>query len=192
MAKICKECNIKHDNSADKCARCGAPLEVIHKDVKKKKIILFSILGLVLTIALIVGIIYITSPEARVRGIMEDMKDGDTSGVVDAFPEFFIEANGGKAALVEYYDTWVKNESSYIFSYNIDKTVGPSTKEENAIRKSLVYYTHAGYDESKLQDIKAVWLDMRGGIPGFWGESLEKFVMIKYDGQWYWWPFFDV
>ena len=191
MAKICKECNIKHDNSADKCARCGAPLEVIQKDVKKKKIIIFSILGVILTVALILGIIYITSPEAKVMDIMKDINNGNTAGLVDSFPDFFIEANGGKAVLVEYYDSWVKSEASYVFSYNIDKVVGPSAREEEAVRKSLVYYTHAGYDESKLQDIKAVWLDMTGGIPGFWGASLEKFVMIKYDGQWYWWPFFE-
>ena len=191
MAKICTQCNLKHGNDATKCVQCGGQLEVIQSDVKKRKIIISSLIAVVLVIVIVLGIVFFTGPKAKVRGIMRDFKQGDVEGIVDSFPEFFINYTGvGEEALEAELDPWVQSLSEYIFSYNIDKLANPSTREYNDVLASLDEYRDYGYDPAKLTDVKVVCLDMRGGVPGFWGSSFEKFVLIKYDGAWYWWPFY--
>lgn len=187
MAKLCPNCNLKHSNDAEKCVQCGTELEVIKSDVRKKRIIIISIVSIIL-IALIVGaVIYFTSPEAKVRSILKDFNDGDVEGVINSFPDFFLksgyldeEAFGKNIAML----------SDYMFSYNIDKVVNPSSSDRDTVLTTLSHFEQYGYDASKLQDIKVIWTNMRGGIPGFWGSSFDKFVMIKYDGAWYWWPYY--
>lgn len=185
MAKLCPQCNMKYANSADKCIKCGAELEVIKSDVKKKRIIIVSIISVLLIAAIIVGVLYFTSPEAKVRAILNDFKQGNVEDIINSFPEFFKKSGFlNEEAFAEN----VARLSDYMFSYNVNKAANPSTRETTEILESLSTFEEYGYDYSKLQEIKIVWTDMRGGIPGLWGNSMDKFTMIKYDGAWYWWP----
>ena len=188
MAKYCTQCNLKHSNQAEKCVSCGAELVMRESDVKKKKIIMITLISVLLIAAIVVGILILTGPKAKVRQIMRDLKEGDTVGVVASFPDFFVEAVG-KEVLEADLDDWVQNYSNYIFSYGITDVTGPSAREKNNILKSLDAYE--GFEPSKLKSIKIVWFETKGGIPGLWGSTFDKVALIKYDGVWCWWPFYS-
>ena len=188
MAKYCTQCNLKHSNSAEKCVSCGAELTMRKADVKKKKIIIISLISIFLIAAVIVGIVIFTGPKAKARQIMRNFKQGDTAGVVSSFPDFFVEEIGRDVLEADLNDV-VQIYSDYIFSFAIQEVASPSSREKNNIIESLEAYEK--FDSSKLKDIKIIWLDTKGGIPGFWGATFEKFILIKYDGSWYWWPFYS-
>ena len=84
----------------------------------------------------------------------------------------------------------VHRMSSYIFSYNSNKAVIPSEREQGELIQSFADFGGDKFDHSKLEEIKVVWVDFRGGeTPGLWHIYHVRFVIIKYDGEWCWWPF---
>ncbi len=191
MAKICTQCNLKYSSKALKCVQCGSELEVIQADLKRKRIFI-GILAGVLSIALILGAILVfTGPKAKVRGIMRAFRRGDVDAVIETFPDFLLESvDLSEEYLKIQLPDAVTNLSENKFSYNISKIASPSSKEKNSVLEHLDKLGKYGYNPSKLQDIKVAIFTMKGITPGKWYSSFDKFILIKYDGVWYWWPFY--
>ena len=82
----------------------------------------------------------------------------------------------------------VKDFSEYIMYYYVESVKTPTLNKRGEILESLATFKDYGYDNNKLQDIKIVWTGVRGGDIGTWNFTDERFIMIKYDGNWYWWP----
>lgn len=189
MSKICNQCQLKHTNGAVKCVNCGSELVFIKSSVIiKRTLIISSVVAAVVAITVMLAL-YFTSPEAAVRKMMEAYKRSDVPAVADCYPEFLQEATGMSRG---EYD-WsmmrsVENLSKYIFSYNVEKAKTPSTNEQSRIKGELLNYSEYGYDESKLEAIRMVWIGMRGGRRGYWSDTNHRFIVIKYDGKWCVWP----
>lgn len=190
MAKICIECGLKHDNKAKQCVNCGSELEVIQADAKRKRIIVIALVSIILIAATIIGVTYFSSPEAKVKSIMKAFQKNDVDAVISSFPDFVINyLDETETDTTQFFEEWVATLSDYIFSYNIDKVAAPSTSQKTVLLTTFYYLEEYGYDESKLSDVQLVWLKLRGGTTGLWNSSDNRFVMIKYDGKWFWWPF---
>lgn len=193
MAKLCPQCNLKHSNKAEKCVQCNGPLEIIESDRKKKRI-LIGILAGVLVIALAIGgILFFTGPKAKVRSIMRAFKRGDVEAVIETFPKFIINSGDLSEEYLEYQlPNLVEYLSQNKFSYQITKVVDPSFKEKDNIIAHMSELEDYGCNPEKLEDIKIIFFSMKGINPWLGGSSFNKMVLIKYDGTWYWWPFYYV
>lgn len=190
MAKICPNCNLKHQSHAQKCVQCGAELEVIKSHAKRKRILIICIISALL-IGIIVGsILFFTGPKAKVRSIMRALKKGDMEKVVETFPDFLLQSDDLDDYLKYQLPQLVKSFSEYKFSYNIQEVNDPSTKDKQNALDHMDTLHKYGYDPLKLQDIKVAYFTIKGVSPGKWGSSFNKFILIKYDGAWYWWPFY--
>lgn len=191
MAKMCPACNLKHKNSATKCAGCGAELSHSESYVHKKRIIILSIISLLLIVATVLSIVYFTSSRAKLRRLMRDFKKGDIDGVMELFPDFLLNARDENFYYFEVQlPNAVKHFSENPFSYRIDKMGNPTSRELDSIVEHLEDYTPYGYDRNKLEDAKMAMLTIRGTSPVNLGSSFDRLLFLKYDGKWYWWPFF--
>lgn len=189
MAKICKQCNLKYKNRAVTCVSCGSSLEVIESSFKAKWAVIYSAIALVLVLVTTLSVSYFTGPKAAVKKILKAYKGNDVETVVDSFPPFLNYATGlDREALEEDMAKSVKELSDYMTFYHVEDVKKPSSSERDEIIETLAYFKDFGYDERKLEDIRLVWSGMRGGDVGTWDFVNERFVMIKYDGRWYWWP----
>ena len=118
------------------------------------------------------------------------MRQNDAKSVVASVPAFLLESDNFDAERfandVIYDAIFISYQS---FGYRVDKTASPSTKERDQIISELKYYGGSDFDEGELDEITLVWVshDMEY-IVGMWQASIVRFVMIKYDGHWYWWP----
>ena len=190
MAKTCPVCNLKHRNSAVKCVSCGAELQATKADKVKRNILIISAVSLLLVVSIIFAVVYFTGPKAKFRSIMRDFKQGDLDGVTDAFPKFFLYSyEENKAYFSMDLPNTVSDLSEYSFSCKIDKISNPSVSDVNGLRMHLDEYKKYGYNPDKLEDVKVVIFTMKGVSPGQWGVGFNKFILLKYDGEWYWWPF---
>ena len=189
MAKICKQCNLKYKNRAVTCVSCGSELSMIESTFRIRWSLIYTAIALVLVLATTLSVSYFTSPKAAVKKILKAYKGNDVETVVDSFPPFLNYATGlDREALEEYMEKSVKDLSDYITFYHVEDVKKPSSNEREEVLETLSYYKDFGYDEDKLEDIKLVWAGMRGGPVGTCNFTNERFVMIKYDGHWYWWP----
>ena len=190
MAKICKECGVKHRNNATKCVHCGAPFEDVPHYAKKKKLIILVIVCAVLVLAAIASVIYLTGPEAAVRRIMESHKRNDVQAIVDSFPSFLLEAEGvDRDELIADLSSSVESMSEYMFSYSIEKVNDPSDGDREKLIKKTQLVVGDDFNESDIKDIKVVWVKFTGNVPSVWPSGSTRFVMIKYDGRWCWCPY---
>ena len=190
MSKICTPCNLKYSNSAHKCVNCGSELEIVQADAKRKRIFIASLIGIVLILVIVSSVIYFTGPRAKIKSIMRDFRQGDVDGVIACMPDFLIKSGDLSNDFIPYQlPNVIKTFSEYGFSDNVDKIASPSSKETNYVLTHLEYYRQYGYDPEDLQDIKVVIFSMKGVNPGYWFSMFEKFILIKYDGIWYWWPY---
>lgn len=190
MAKICNVCNLKHGDVATKCVNCGGELVIIESSLKRKWIFIYSAIALVLIAATVMAFFWFTGPKAKIREVMGAYKKADVAAVVDAYPPFLLNATGlSREELEQEEQRFVNEFSDYLFSYNIDDVKKPSSNEREEILEQLNWFEDFGFDERKLEDIRLVWASMRGGEKfGAWSKSDLRFVVIKYDGQWYIWP----
>lgn len=189
MSKICKNCGVKHENSAKKCAMCGTEFNDKHIYAKRKKLIILVICGAVLLATAIVFIIYLTGPKAAVRRIMDAHKRVDAETVISYFPDFLLESDkiDGEKFIMETEAT-VNGFSRYLFSFNLEKAETPSDREIEELLETFEYFGGENFDESEVRDIKMVWVNYKGNVQGFWPSHGTRFIMFKYDGSWYWWP----
>ena len=188
-AKVCKQCNLKYKNRAETCVSCGSELSMIESTFRIRWSLIYAAIALVLVLATTLSVSYFTSPKAAVKKILKAYKGNDVETVVDSLPPFLNYSTGlDREELEEYMEKSVKDLSDYITFYHVEDVKNPSSNEREEVLETLSYYKDFGYDEDKLEDIKLVWAGMRGGPVGTWNFTNERFVMIKYDGQWYWWP----
>lgn len=189
MAKICKQCNLKYKDSATTCVNCRSELETVESSFKAKWILIYSALAVALVTFAVTSFIYLTGPRAAVKGLLRAYSNNNVSAVVDCFPNFLVNAMGEDRESVEAnISKSVNDVFEYITFYNVESVKNPTSNKRNKILESLDEFKEFGYDESKLEDIKIVWTGVRGGPVGTWNFTDERFIMIKYDGSWYWWP----
>ena len=194
MAKICTTCGLKYKDSATKCVNCKSELEIIETPQKKKKAIIAICLAafcLVLALLLTLALIIFTGPRGRVRYIMNNLRDNDVEAVLDTLPDFLIDENSPyghevKLALSRY----TSQLSNYVYSFNTNKTADPSSAQMTELMNSIKKFAGDDFDETLIEDVKIVWVDFRGGIHGFWNSIDSRFIMIKYKGEWCWWPYY--
>lgn len=190
MAKICKECGVKHRNNATKCVHCGAAFDDVQHYAKRKKLIILGIVCVVLVLAAIASVIYLTGPRAAVRRIMEGYKRNDAEAIVDSFPSFLLEMDGAsREKLIADMSSSVESMSDYIFSYGIDRVVDPSDNDREILIKKAQLIAGDDFEENDIKDIKVVWVTFTGNVPSVWPSGSTRFVMIKYDGRWCWCPY---
>lgn len=189
MAKICKQCGIKYENSATKCIVCGTEFKDTHIYSRRKKLLIFGIIGVILVLATIFIAILSTTPEAAVWRIMEAHRRNDLDAVVATFPDFLLESeviDKNKFMLNTQYA--MEEFSQYIFSYSIGKAETPNSNEREKYMEIFRYFGGSKFQEDKIEDIKMVWVNYKGNIIGFWPSRGTRFIVFKYDGDWCWWP----
>ena len=188
MAKICQLCGLKHGNNATKCVSCGTPLED-NGTPSKKKILIPVILGIILAVVGVVILILSTGPKAQIRRIMESYKKNDAEAIIATFPDFFTNSEKiNPQTLQTQVKVETKSLSEYIFSYNIDKVETPAAQERQQMMEDFRYFAGEDFDESDIQDIKIIWVNYKGNVPGIWPIHATRFIMIKYNGRWCCWP----
>ncbi|MBO5702036.1 MAG: hypothetical protein J6S71_06325 [Clostridia bacterium] len=189
MAKICKNCGVKHKNSATYCVMCGEPF-YSEQGLKKRKI--HRIIGIVLgVLALTAGVLFIftAGPKAAVRRILNGYKRNDPDAVIASYPDFLIESNQvDKDQLILSTQINVKDMSDYIFMYKLGKSEDPSEKEYEELMEAFRFYAGEDFSEDDIQSIKIIWVDYTGNVPAVWPSRAARFIVIKYEGRWYWWP----
>jgi len=195
MAKVCKACGLNYHNYADKCFCCGAPLQ-INKKIRAIKIAVVSTLILAVAIAVAVSLYdYYTSPVSVTDEIMNAYMDGDEAAVMATFPAFLNHAKDlGEYEMKYGFKYWYWGDivmmQDYLFSYNTDRVVTPSDKQREQLIESISEMIGEHFNPDIIEDVKMVWVDFRGGTMGYWGLNHTRFVMIKYAGEWCWWPFY--
>lgn len=189
MSKICSNCGVKYSNSAKKCIMCGTEFNDEHIYAKRKRFIILGIVGALLIGAVIALVVFSTGPKAAVRRVMESQKRNDPEATIAMFPSFFVESDlTDKEALLRDVSEMTEALSQYLFSYNIEKAADPTTKEVEEYMEVFRYFGGEDFREEDIEDIKIVWVNYKGNIPSFWPSHATRFVMIKYEGKWCWWP----
>lgn len=189
MSKICKNCGVRHENSAKKCIACGAEFGDEHIYAKKKKQVILAVCCILLLTIAIGLVMFFTGPKAAVRRIMNAHKRNDFEAVVEAMPDLLLESDK-----LDYDQFMLTTErtvevfSQYIFSFNIEKAETPNANEREWLMDALRYFGEDSFDEAKVTDVKIVWVRYKGNVPGFWPSRGTRFLVFKYDGEWTWWP----
>ena len=104
MSKICKNCGVRHENRAKKCAVCGTAFNDAHIYAKRRRNIILSVVGTILLAAAITFAVYSSTPEAAVRRIMNACERADVDTVVSYYPDFYLESLEPMDALRELAD----------------------------------------------------------------------------------------
>ena len=190
MAKVCKSCGIKHENSAQRCAVCGREFNDKHIYAKRRRIIILSICGTLLLAAAIAYAVYSTTPQAAVRRIMNACKDADVDTVVSYYPEFYLNSDKlDKKKLLINAKFDVTKLSEELYSFYLESPATPSERECEQLIESFEYYGGENFDKKKLGEIKMIWVNYRIDIRYFWPKSSTRFIVFEYDGRWCWWPY---
>jgi hypothetical protein len=50
------------------------------------------------------------------------------------------------------------------------------------------YFGGNDFDESDIEGIKIIWVYYTGNVPAVWPMHATRFIVIKYQGHWCWWP----
>ena len=189
MAKICKQCGVKHNGNAKTCGICGAPFEDVRVTIIRKTLIIYAIVAF-LVASLVVTLIVVTSgPRGTVRKILGYYSQNDPVSIVNTYPSFALETEDWDMdKLVFSISRSVEYMSEYLVYCSTSKPESPNERDRN----QLVEYFCTGFadtiDEDKLEDIQYVWVKLEGQSGGVWSRAITRFTMIKYDGEWYWWP----
>ncbi len=189
MSRKCPRCGVKYTSKATHCVLCNIELPDNHIHADRKKILIFLIVGILVAAAAITLTLIFTGPKAVARKVISNYKKNDPDAVYETYPSFLIESDRiDQKMLKEDLERNVNDMSDYIFSYNIDKVEKPTTKEIKEFIRSFHVNGGAAFEEEKLQDIRIVWINYKGNITGIWPTRAVRFVIIKYDGKWCWWP----
>jgi len=189
MAKVCSKCGVEYKNSATRCVMCGTEFHDAHVYAKRKRCIILGITGVVLAVVLGVLLVLSTGPRAAVWRIMESHKRNDVEAIVESFPDFLMESEvlDEKAFMVDV-KSLANYFSKFIFSYSIGQAQIPSAREQEEVVEVFRYFGGDAFDEERLEEVRTVWVDYKGNIPSFWPSRASRFLMVKYDGRWCWWP----
>ena len=189
MSKVCKKCGIKHKNSATYCVMCGEPF-YNEQGLKARNIrrTVGIILG-VIALAAALLFIFTSGPKAAVRRILNGYKRNDPDAVIASYPDFLLESDKiDKDEFIRSTRQNVKDMSDYIFLYKLGKAEDPSESEREELMETFRFYADEDFSESDIQSIKIIWADYTGNVPAVWPSRAARFIVIKYEGRWYWWP----
>lgn len=192
IAKCCEKCGVRHRNETLTCAICGTPFkDAAKKNFQRKMTVILTVVAVFVISLSTILIMRSIGPEALARDIMRSYKNNEPDALIETFPSFLTESeNFDEKSYIKDMSKSVQRMSSYIFSYNSNKAVTPSEREQGELIQNFADFGGDRFDPSKLEEIKAVWVDFRGGeTPGLWSTYHVRFVIIKYDGEWCWWPF---
>ena len=189
MAKMCPQCGVKYQNKATKCVMCKIDLSENHGHKIMKKLVFSGIIGIVLVGIAITLVSMLTGPKAAVRRIVEGFKQNDPQSIMAMLPDFVLESDKiDRRELELEMTTDALTLSKFIFSYNIEEVKDPSFQEREKLMEDFRYIAGEDFDDREIKDIKIIWVNYKGDIPGFWPSHATRFTMIKYQGRWYWWP----
>ena len=194
MAKICPNCHLTYKKYAYKCVSCRTVLE------KKKKTplqIALIVISITLSVCLLSGVTgmlvwkHLTDPATKTHEVMTHIKNGDVDAVMDCLPEFLTQSDVAELEKIEMQiDFNVMKLHEYLYSFNTQKAVTPSGRQMDELIDSIKMTVGEDFDPEVIEDVKMVWVDIRGGLTNFWQTSHMRFTMIKYQGEWCWWPFY--
>lgn len=189
MSKVCKKCGVKHKNSAYVCMACGEPFPSGYTKPDIFKYVRFVIPGIILVLVAVFLVIYFTGPSFAVRKIMNGYRDNDPEAVIESYPSFFMES-----VLVDK-ETWindvkfnVKVSSQYVHKYKLEKAQNPTESEREKLLEDIRIFGGRDFDVSDIKDIKIIWVTYDVDFAGVFPHAGLRFVMIKYEGRWCWWP----
>ncbi|MBE6626789.1 MAG: hypothetical protein J6L96_04170 [Clostridia bacterium] len=189
MSKVCKQCGVKHKNSATKCGICGTPFEDVRVTVMKKSVIICSAIAVIVAVAIAIGLGFLIGPRAKVSHVMRCYKRGDTMAVVNSYASCLLDAEGySREKIASIISKNVEDLSNYIVSFRTARPQDPNERDREALIDEMRYTCGDAFDESKLSDIKYVWVTFKGKESIYWGKTTTRFVVVKYDGRWQIWP----
>ena len=189
MSKLCKACGLKHRNSALKYASCKTPFNDQKQRAKKRRLIILTIAVAVLITTAVFAILHYSGPKGVTRRVMDAYRENDPESLVDTLPPFYVNADGSnREKMIQQYAPFVKRLSNYIFSYYLDEPLVPSERQREELMKQIRYFAGADFKESDIEDIRFVWVHFTGDVLYIWPKYTERFIVIKYEGDWYWWP----
>ena len=189
VSKVCKNCGVKHRNSATKCAMCRTEFNDSHIYAKRRRIIILSICAVLLIASAIAYTVYSKTPEAAVRRIMKAYEKADVDTVISYYPEFYLESDKVDSRRLRLdIEVDVKSFSRELYTFYLEDSATPSERECEKLIETFRYYGGENFDDNKLGEIKMVWVNYRSDIYYFWPKHGTRFIVFQYDDNWYWWP----
>ena len=189
MAKICKNCGVKHYNSAVRCAMCHTEFNDAHIYAKRRRLIILAVCFTLLIASAISYAVYSKTPQAAVRNIMNAYKKADVDTVLSYYPDFYLESDKlDYELLLLNIDFGVKKMSEELYTFYLEDPATPSERECNELIETFKYYGGENFDEEKLGEFKMVWVNYRRDVYYFWPKRGTRFIVFEYDGRWCWWP----
>ena len=168
---------------------CGEPFSSGRNKNDVIKYVRIAIPIVVLAVVAVFVVLYLTSPQAAVRRIMDGYRNNDPDAVIESYPEFFMDS-----VLVDR-EKWindirfsVKVSSQHIHYYELEDPQKPSASERERLMKDFKLYGGFDFDESDIKDIRIIWVNYDVDFGGVLPQAGLRFVMIKYEGRWCWWP----
>ena len=189
MSKVCKNCGVKHYNSAVRCAMCHTEFNDAHIYAKRRRLIILAVCFTLLIASAISYAVYSKTPQAAVRNIMNAYKKADVDTIVSYYPDFYMESDmiDSEKILLDAQVS-VNIFSKQLYTYYLEDPATPSERERNELIETFKYYGGENFDEEKLGEFKMVWVDYRIDIYYFWPKRGTRFIVFEYDGRWCWWP----
>lgn len=189
MSKVCKNCGVRHRNSAKKCAMCRTEFNDSHIYKKRRRLIILAVCAVILIASAISYAVYSKTPEAAVRRIMKAYDKGDVDTVLSYYPDFYLESDKlDYELLLLNIDFGVKKMSEELYTFYLEEPATPSERQCDELLEAFKYYGGENFDEKKLGEFKMIWVDYRIDIYYFWPKRATRFIVFEYDGRWCWWP----
>jgi hypothetical protein len=168
---------------------CGEPFPNGYTKPDIFKYMRFVIPGIILVLVAVFLVIYFTGPSVAVRKIMNGYRDNDPEAVIESYPSFFMESVlVDRETLINDVKFNVKVSSQYVHKYKLEKAQNPTESEREKLLEDIRIYGGRDFDVSDIKDIKIIWVTYDVDFAGVFPQAGLRFVMIKYEGRWCWWP----
>ncbi len=191
MAKICPNCSLKHKNASTVCAKCGTPL----KSSKVKKSIPFILT--IVTICVILSLLFyfgynlFFGPCAKAISVMNAADKGDSTALIRILPDFLFESENYDEKIIKSHISSFSNSlKDRIRFFYPEHPQTASTAQRTGIIKSLKDIVGESFDTDSIENMKTVWVYVREGTSDYWEGYWIKLTIIKYNGEWCWWPYY--
>ncbi len=189
MAKYCKQCGVRHKRNASSCGICGAAFEDVRVTIIRRTVILYVVVALIIASLAVALVVTFSGARGAVRKILWYYTQNSPERIVDSYPVFMLEAEGyGRERLIAIISSDVREMSEYLVYMETDSPQPPNERDRDQLLEYFSTDFGDTFDEEKLEDIQYVWVTLEGQTGGVWSRAVTRFTMIKYDGEWYWWP----
>ena len=218
MAKFCGRCGKQLEDNAAFCDGCGASLEapksagetvenvlttvkekatgfvdMVSEKTKldKKKLFLFSGIGLSVIALIIILLVVLTGPKATVRSFMNGIKNDDAEKVVDCMPKFLWDDDEDekedKIDSVQRTLNYLDIKNCDKFKYEI-KSVDKLTKREKSDFQDLLElyedYSTSNFKAKHVTDFREVKVKVTYTYDGDKDTMIINLILVKYKGAW--------